>query len=118
MSNREEILGRMKHVMEKFSRGKKNSITDIQGVRVGHLTVNKDFMDPSGQPVTVRTGATAVIPYPAEKEMRIFTGSFILCGKGEVTGYQVVDDFCYLNSPIILTNSFSVGKAYFASRCV
>jgi D-aminopeptidase len=112
MNNRKEIIGRMKQKMGKFSHGKKNSITDIQGVRVSHLTVNKDVLDSSGQPVTLRTGATAVIPYPAEKEMRIFTGSFILCGKGEVTGYQVADDFCYLNSPIVLTNSFSVGKAY------
>lgn len=112
MNSQKEIIDRMRQKMGEFPRGKKNSIVDIQGVTVGHLTVNKDVLDSSGQLVTLRTGATAIIPYPAEKEMRIFTGSFILCGKGEVTGYQVADDFCYLNSPIVLTNSFSVGKAY------
>lgn len=101
-----------KHKLGKFSRGEKNSITDIMGVEVGHLSVNKDLLDPSGQKTVIRTGLTAILPYRMEKEMRLFTGSFNLGGKNEVTGYEVTDDFCYLNSPIVITNSFNVGKAY------
>lgn len=98
--------------MAKFLPGKKNSITDLDGVKVGHLTVNKDLSIPSGEKVSIRTGLTAILPYPMEKELRLFIGSFILKGMNEMTGYQVGDDFCYLNSPIVLTNPFNVGVAY------
>ena len=47
-----------------------------------------------------------------EKEKRLFTGSFIFRGTNEVTGYEVTDDFCYLNSPIVIANSFNVGRVY------
>jgi D-aminopeptidase len=96
-----------------FSRGEKNSITDIRGVRVGHLTVNKDIADSSSKKtVNIRTGLTAVLPYPMEKEMRLFMEEFILKGAKETTGYQVTKDFCYLNSPVVITNSYNVGAAY------
>ena len=95
-----------------FPRGQKNSITDVPGVKAGHLTVQKDFQDGPEKTVVIRTGLTAVLPYAMEKEMRLFAGFFILNGKGEMTGYETMDDFCYLNSPIIITNSFNVGAAY------
>jgi D-aminopeptidase len=47
-----------------------------------------------------------------EKEMRLFAGFFILNGRGEMTGYETMDDFCYLNSPVVVTNSFNIGKVY------
>jgi D-aminopeptidase len=97
---------------QKFSRGKKNSITDLKDVRVGHLTVSKDFVDASGKNVAIRTGLTAVLPYPMEKEMRLFAQLFSINGRNEVTGYEVLDDFCYLNSPIVITNAFNVGTVY------
>ena len=102
----------LKHKLGKFSRGEKNSIIDLKGLKVGHLSVNKDHLDTSGEKAIIRTGLTAVLPYPMEKEMRLFAGSFILEGKNEITGYEVMDDFCYLNSPIVITNSFNIGNAY------
>jgi D-aminopeptidase len=98
--------------MRKFPPGKKNAITDLEGIKVGHLTVNKDILTPRGEKASVRTGLTAILPYPMEKEMRLFMGSFNLRGKNELTGYEVADDFRYLNSPVVLTNSFNVGAAY------
>ena len=112
MNKRERIDAEMKPDAGKFLRGKKNSITDIKGVKVGHLTVNKDIKNESKEKILIRTGLTAVLPYQMEKEMRLFTGIFILRGKNEITGYEVTDDFCYLNSPIVITNSFNVGRAY------
>lgn len=44
--------------------------------------------------------------------MRLFMEGFNLRGKSELTGYEVADDFCYLNSPIVLANPFNVGVAY------
>jgi D-aminopeptidase len=112
MNRKQKALEIIKLKLGKFSRGEKNSLTDLKGVKVGHLSINKDFLDPSGEKAVIRTGLTAILPYPMKKEIRLFTGSFNLRGKNEVTGYEVTDDFCYLNSPIVITNSFNVGKAY------
>ncbi len=95
-----------------FPRGPKNSITDVAGVKASHLTIQKDFEDGPGRPASVRTGLTAVLPYAMEKEMRLFAGCFVLNERGELTGYEVLDDFCYLNSPIVITNGFNVGVVY------
>jgi D-aminopeptidase len=98
--------------MRKFPPGKKNAITDLEGIKVGHLTVNKDIYTPRGDEANIRTGLTAILPYPMEKEMRLFMGTFNLRGKNEMTGYEVAGDFRYLNSPVVMTNPCNVGRAY------
>ncbi|NIO22284.1 MAG: hypothetical protein GTN76_16540, partial [Candidatus Aenigmarchaeota archaeon] len=113
MNRKEKITTETKLKTGKYPRGEKNSITDIKGVKVGHLTVNKNIQrSPGNREGTIRTGLTAILPYPMAKEMRLFTGMFMLRGKNEITGYEVMDDFCYLNSPLVITNSFNVGRAY------
>lgn len=89
-----------------------NAITDVEGVKVAHLTIQKDLPGPGGRTVAIRTGLTAVIPYPMEKPLRLFCGNLCLKGSSEMTGYEVLDDFCYLNSPVVITNSFNVGQVY------
>ncbi len=114
MFEEKDLLAKLDRKPGNFKRGEKNAITDIAGVRVGHLTVNEDFPeDPaSDTKVRIRTGMTAVLPYPMEKEMRLFMEEYILRGRQETTGHQVTKDFCYLNSPIALTNGFEVGAVY------
>ncbi len=112
MSKKEKVMAEIKFKKGKFARGEKNSITDINGVKVGHFTVNKDVQEASGEKTSIRTGLTAILPYQMDKEMRLFTGMFMLRGKNEVTGYEVTDDFCYLNSPLVITNSFNIGRVY------
>lgn len=112
MNRKEKITTKMESKKGKFPRGEKNSITDINGVKVGHLTVNKNIQGTPGKTGIIRTGLTAILPYPMAKEMRLFMGWFTLRGKNEVTGYEVMDDFCYLNSPLVITNSFNVGRVY------
>ncbi len=112
MNRKEKIRGEMKFKKGKFPRGEKNSITDIKGVKVGHLTINRNIQKAPGKTGIIRTGLTAILPYPMAKEMRLFAASFVLRGKNEITGYEVIDDFCYLNSPLVITNSFNVGNAY------
>jgi D-aminopeptidase len=97
---------------KKTVRGKKNSLTDVPGVKVSHLTVHEDAVDVSGTPVVTRTGLTAVLPYAMEKAMRLFAGAAVLSGKGDVTGYEVLEDFRYLNSPIVIANACNVGPVY------
>lgn len=112
MNSKKTFIEKMRSIARKFPRGEKNAITDIPGVKVGHFTINKDIQQNSNKKFFIRTGLTAVLPYPMEKEMRLFAGSVTLRGKNEMTGYEVTDDFCYLNSPIVITNSFNVGRAY------
>jgi len=112
MNRKGKITSEMKSKKGKFSRGEKNSITDVNGVKVGHLTFNKNIQESPGKTGIIRTGLTAILPYPMEKEIRLFAGSFMLRGKNEITGYEVIDDFCYLNSPLVITNSFNVGRVY------
>jgi len=95
-----------------FERGPKNSITDIKGVKVGHLTIHKDLKDRSGKKICIRTGLTAIIPYDMKEEKRLFAACFLFRCKNEITGYEVIDDFCYLNSPVVISNSYNIGKVY------
>ncbi len=96
-------------------RGEKNSITDIRGVRVGHLTLQQDIPDPSGRPIAARTGLTAILPAPMEKELRFFFAASAAGAGLEITGFEVTEDFGYLNSPLILTNACNLGRAYNAA---
>lgn len=92
--------------------GPLNAITDVSGVKVGHLTVIKDEPSSAGAAKCIRTGITAVVPYDLKLERRLLTGSFFMRPGGDVSGYEVTDDFCYLKSPVVLTNSFSAGRIY------
>ncbi len=96
-------------------RGEKNSITDVAGVRVGHLTFRRDIPGPSGGMVAARTGLTAVLPSLMEKELRFFFATYALGAGLEITGFEVTEDFGYLNSPLIITNACNLGKAYNAA---
>jgi D-aminopeptidase len=95
-----------------MSAARKNSITDLPGVRVAHLTCNRENYGLAAGKAAIRTGLSAVFPYPPEKKIRLFAAASTLGGRGELTGYEVLDDFCYLNSPVVIVNSFNVGKAY------
>lgn len=95
-----------------FSRGRNNAITDVPGVRAGHLTVNKDMPISSGELAAIRTGFTAVLPYDMKEEKRLFAGCSLLGPGNDLTGFEVTEDFCYLNSPIVLANAFNIGRVY------
>lgn len=96
-------------------RGEKNSITDVSGIRVGHLTFERDIQDASGAVIAARTGLTAVLPSPMENERRFFFATHALGAGLEITGFEVTEDFAYLNSPLIITNACNLGKAYDAA---
>jgi D-aminopeptidase len=96
-------------------RGEKNSITDVGGVRVAHLTLQRDIPGPSGDAIAARTGLTAVLPALMEKELRFFFAADALGAGPEITGFEVTEDFCYLNSPLIITSAGNLGRAYNAA---
>lgn len=101
-------------VIGRFQTGKLNSITDIKGIRVGHFTRFEDNVDIPGSRDTssVRTGVTAIIPAKDIYQRRMIAGGFVLNGVGEMAGLTQVMEWGLLETPILLTNSMSVGKVH------
>ena len=88
----------------RFAPGKRNGITDVPGVGVGHVGVEGDGL---------YTGITAVLPYPVQTEKRrLFVGRWALDGGEGITGLGVAEDFGTLSSPILLTPAPAVGRVY------
>ncbi|PYL10496.1 MAG: aminopeptidase [Verrucomicrobia bacterium] len=92
--------------------GKLNSITDVVGVEVGYTTL----ISGEGKLVVgkgpVRTGVTAIIPRgSASLNDPVYAGFFSLNGNGEMTGTAWVEESGFLEGPIVITNTHSVGVA-------
>lgn len=84
-----------------FPPGPNNAITDVPGVRVGHSTIIDG---------AARTGVTAILPSNGDVFMeRLSAGAFILNGAGEMSGLIQVMEWGLLETPILLTNTLSVG---------
>lgn len=89
--------------------GKYNAITDVAGVEVGYKTL----IEGKGKLVVgkgpVRTGVTAIFPKGKGSLDRVFAAWFTLNGNGEMTGTTWVDESGGLGSPVLITNTHSVG---------
>lgn len=90
--------------------GPLNAITDVDGVLVGHTTlISGDGKLVVGQG-PVRTGVTAVLPRGAASMQRFsFAGWYSENGNGEMTGTTWVEESGFLESPVLITNTHSVG---------
>jgi len=88
--------------------GPLNAITDVPGVHVGHTTLisGKGKLEVGKGPV--RTGVTAVLPR-GKKYDPVFAGWYTLNGNGEMTGTIWVEESGFLEGPVMLTNTHSVG---------
>jgi len=93
--------------------GPANAITDVTGVRVGHRTVVRGD---DGGPHAVRTGVTTIFPHEGLPwDRRVYAGTHILNGFGELIGINQITEWGLLMSPIVLTSSMQIGKAYDAT---
>ena len=90
--------------------GPLNAITDLEGVLVGHTTlVSGDGKLVVGQG-PIRTGVTAVLPRGAASMQRFsFAGWYSQNGNGEMTGTTWLEESGFLESPVLITNTHSVG---------
>jgi D-aminopeptidase len=85
--------------------GPLNAITDVAGVRVGHVT----RLDGGGGPFN--TGVTAILPHEGDLFGERVPAAFeVLNGSGEVYGREFVDEMGVLDSPIMLTGSLNVAR--------
>lgn len=88
--------------------GPLNAITDIPGVEVGHTTLIRGEGALVVGQGPVRTGVTAILPR-GKTYQPVFAGSYTLNGNGEMTGTAWLEESGFLESPIVLTNTHSVG---------
>ncbi|WP_424237686.1 P1 family peptidase [Bhargavaea ginsengi] len=87
-------------------KGKWNAITDVAGVSVGHVTLDR----PGDGDDYFCTGVTAILPHRGNWfEEKPAAASFVLNGFGKTAGLVQVEELGVLESPIMLTNTFSVG---------
>ncbi len=88
--------------------GQFNAITDVPGVRVGHVTL----IEGAG----TRTGVTAILPHDGNVFLeKVPAAIHIGNGFGKLAGYTQVEELGNLESPVILTNTLAVGTAVSAT---
>lgn len=87
-----------------FPAGQWNAITDVAGVRVGHVTlVNGD---------NIRTGVTAILPHLGNLfQEKVSGGVFVGNAFGKLAGSAQVQELGTIETPVVLTNTLSVGTA-------
>jgi D-aminopeptidase len=88
--------------------GKYNAITDVKGVQVGFSTI----IEGEGKNIIgkgpVRTGVTAIFPR-GQSNVPVYANWYTLNGNGEMTGTTWVTESGFLETPILITNTNSVG---------
>jgi L-aminopeptidase/D-esterase-like protein len=91
--------------------GVHNAITDVAGVEVGHTTLisGSGMLKVGAGPV--RTGVTAILPRGRANADSAFAAWFSLNGNGEMTGTTWIREGGILETPILITNTHSVGIA-------
>jgi len=84
--------------------GKWNTITDVMGVKVGHVTLIEGD--------NVRTGVTAILPHDGNIYQEMVPGAmYVANGYGKLMGYTQVEELGVIETPIILTNTLNVPTA-------
>lgn len=90
-------------------KGKSNCITDVGGVQVGHVTLYEKLNEQD----TVCTGVTAILPHAGNIfSNKIRAASSVINGYGKTAGLVQVEELGLLESPIMLTNTLSVGTVW------
>jgi D-aminopeptidase len=92
--------------------GPLNSIADVPGVSVGHVTVWRDEPEPPVGRGVGRSGVTAIVPADCSREAPLPAGTAVLNGAGELTGSLQVREWGVLETPVYLTATMAVGRVY------
>jgi L-aminopeptidase/D-esterase-like protein len=90
--------------------GKFNAITDVHGVLVGHTTLISGEGKLQIGKGPIRTGVTAILPRGKDSmNDAVFAGWFSQNGNGEMTGTTWVEESGFLEGPVMITNTHSIG---------
>jgi len=91
----------------RMEKGRHNSICDVQGVRVGHCTVDNERH---------KTGVTVILPCEDDIfKRKMVAASFVLNGFGKTAGLVQINELGTLETPIFLTNTLNVGLVHDAA---
>ena len=102
-----ECKTELKH---KYEKGERNLITDVPGVKVGHVTIEDDARD-------IHTGVTAVFPHAGNLfREKVPAAVSVINGFGKSTGLIQIEELGNIETPVLMTNTFGVGTALM--RCV
>lgn len=94
----------------RYASGSKNAITDVSGVKVGHVTLHSGDGALQVGRGPVRTGVTVIIPREDVWHRKVPAGAFVLNGTGEMTGLAWIAESGFLEYPIALTNTLNVPR--------
>lgn len=84
--------------------GSLNAITDVEGVKVGQVTINQE--------ADQRTGVTAILPHNGNIfQQKVPAAVYVGNGFGKLAGISQIDELGSIETPIILTNTLSVPAA-------
>lgn len=87
-------------------KGPHNCLTDVKGIHVGHTTLEEKINDID----SICTGVTAILPHNGNLFAdKVPAGSHVINGFGKTCGLVQIDELGLIESPIMLTNTFSVG---------
>ena len=90
--------------------GALNAITDVTGVEVGYTTLISGEGKLEAGKGPVRTGVTAILPRGRGSfDDPVYAGYFSLNGNGEMTGTAWIEESGFLEGPVMITNTHSVG---------
>ena len=104
MSDRRKRARELGLIREDAPVGKWNAITDVTGVKVGHITLNKGR--------DIRTGVTVILPHGGNPfQDKVPAGIAIGNGFGKLTGSTQVEELGEIETPIVLTNTLAVPAA-------
>src|SRR5579872_1193342 len=87
-----------------YPAGPLDGITDVPGVLVSHVT--------KVDGTSIRTGATAILPNADPWSHKVSAAAIAFNGNGQMTGTQWVNEAGFLETPIVLTDTLDVGRAY------
>lgn len=88
----------------KWKHGHRNLITDVPGVKVGNVTINDG---------DIHTGVTAVLPHEGNIfRDKVMAGVSVINGFGKSIGLIQIEELGTIETPIILTNTLSIGTAW------
>ena len=91
------------------SPGPLDAITDVAGVEVGFTTLMTGGKSLNSTAPQVRTGVTAILPRGRSDNQPVFAGYFSQNGNGEMTGTHWIKESGFLDGPVMVTNTHSVG---------
>ena len=88
-----------------YKNGPKNNLCDVKGLRVGHVSLNNDSQG-------IHTGVTAILPPgPNPYQEKYIAAAHCINGFGKPLGLEQVRELGQMESPILLTNTLSIGDA-------